>query len=101
MMGCSLLYFCYYFPDVLDHVLFVLPLYYPRCSYSSFDAAIYLTSRSMHHLLTTQVFVCFLVYVTRNAAVSSSSITKSLLVMSWPAQKSVPSLGFLRCVDLG
>src|SRR6266540_5532685 len=78
--------------------LFVLPLYYPRCSCDSFDAAIYLTSQSMHHLLTTQVFVRFLNYVTKNTAVSSSSITKSHLVISWPARKLVPSLSFLRCV---
>src|SRR6266498_3966897 len=101
MMGCSLLYFCYHFPDVLDHMLFVLPLCYPRCSYSSFDATIYLTSWSMHHLLTIQVFIRSLDYVTRNAAVSSFSITKSYLVISWPARKSVLSLGFLRCISLG
>jgi len=51
-------------------------------------------------LLTTQIFVCFLDYVTRNAAVSSSSITKSHLIISWLAQKSVLSLSFLRCVSL-
>ena len=55
----------------------------------------------MHHLLTTQVFVHSLDYVMRNAAVSSSLITKSYLVISWPAQKSIPSLGFLRYVGLG
>src|SRR6266542_239411 len=97
----SLVCFCYHFPDVLGHVLFVLLLCYPRRSCGSLDAAIYLTSQSMHHLLTTQVFIRSLDYVTRNAAVSSSSITKSHLVISWPAQKSVPSLGFLRCVSLG
>src|SRR6266540_3844293 len=100
-MDHSLLYFHCHFPDVLGHVLFVLPLCYPRCSCGSLDAAIYLTSQSMHHLLTTQVFVRSLDYVTRNAAVSSFSITKSYLVISWPARKSVPSLGFLRCVSLG
>src|SRR6266540_997539 len=101
MMDQNLLYFRYHFPDVLDCALFVLPLYYPRCSCSSFDATIYLTSRSMHHLLTTQICIRSLGYVTRNAAVSSSSITKSHFVISWPAQKSVLSLGFLRCVSLG
>src|SRR6266545_2826121 len=93
--------FHYRFLDVLGRVLSVLPLCYPRCSYGSFDAAIYLTSRSMHHLLTTQGFIRSLDYVTRNAAVSSSSITKFHLVISWPARKSVPSLGFLRYVSLG
>src|SRR6266540_2145006 len=101
MMVQSLIYFHYYFPDVLGRTLFVLPLYYPKCSYGSFDAAIYLNSQSMHHLLTTHVFVWSLDFVTRNATVSSSSITKSNLVISWPAQKSVPSLDFLRCVSLG
>src|SRR6266498_5271762 len=100
-MDQNLLFFRYCFPNVLDRALFVLPLYYPRYSYSSFDAAIYLTSQSMHHLLTTQVFRSFLSYVTRNATVSSSSITKSHLVISWPARKSIPSLGFLKCVSLG
>ncbi len=66
-----------------------------------FDTAIYLTSRSMYHLLTTQIFIHSLDYVTRNAAVSSSSITKSYLVISWPARKSIPSLSFLRCISLG
>jgi len=55
----------------------------------------------LYTLLTTQVFVHSLDYVMRNAAVSSSSITKSHLVISWPARKSVPFLDFLRCVDLG
>src|SRR6266498_3206398 len=100
-MNQNLLCFRYCFPDVLDRALFVLPLCYLRCSCGSFDAAIYLTSQSMHHLLTTQIFVRFLDYVTRNAAVSSSSITKSNLVIYWPARKSVPSLGFLRCVSSG
>src|SRR6266542_770829 len=99
-MDQNLLYFRYCFPDVLNHALFVLPLCYSRCSCGSFDAAIYLTSWSMHHLLTTQVFVRSLDYVMKNAAVSSSSITKSNLVISWPTRKSVPSLGFLRCVSL-
>ena len=69
-------------------------------------------SQSMYHLLenyfiaglillTTQIFVRFLDYVMRNAAVSSSSITKSHLIISWPAWKSILSLGFLRCVSLG
>src|SRR6266498_2082043 len=101
MMDQNLLYFQYCFPDILDRALFVLLLCYPRRSCGSFDAVIYLTSWSMHHLLTTQVFVCFLDSVTRNITVSSSSITKSYLVIFWPAQKSVPSLGFLRCVSLG
>src|SRR6266498_4077288 len=100
-MNQNLLRFRYRFPDVLDHALSVLSLYYPRCSYSSFDAAIYLTFRSMHHLLTTPVFRSSLSYVMRHAAVSSSLIPKSYLVISWPAQKSIPSLGFLRCVSLG
>src|SRR6266498_1713490 len=100
-MDQNLLFFRYRFPDVLDHVLFVLSLCYLRCLYDLFDAAIYLTSRSMHHLLTTQVFHKFLDYVTRNAAVLSSSITKSHLIISWPARKSVPSLDFLRCISLG
>jgi len=52
-------------------------------------------------LLTTQVFHSFSSCVTRNAVVSSSSITKSHLVISWPARKSVLFLGFLRCVSLG
>ncbi len=52
-------------------------------------------------LLTTQVFHTFLDYVTRNTAVSSSLITKFHLVISWPAQKSVLSLDFLRCISLG
>src|SRR6266545_512017 len=99
-MDQNLLSFCYHFPDILDRALFVLPLCYPRCSCNSFDAAIYLTSRSMHHLLTTQIFYSFLDYVMRNAAVSSSLITKSHLVISWPTQKSILSLGFLRCVGL-
>ncbi len=100
-MDQSVLYVHYYFSDVPSHALFVLPLYYPRYSYGSFDAAIYLTSRSMHHLLTTQGFIRSLDYITRNATVSSSLITKSHLVISWSAQKSVLSLGFLRCVGLG
>ena len=100
-MDQNLLCFCYRFPDVLNHVLFVLPLCYPKYLCDSFDTVIYLTSRSMHHLLTTQDFVRFLDYVTRNTAVSSFSITKSNLVISWPARKSVPSLGFLRYVSLG
>src|SRR6266498_1223077 len=100
-MDRSLLCFCYHFSDVLNRVLLVLPLYYLRRSYGSFDTAIYLTSRSMHYLLTTQAFVRFLDYITRNATVSSFSITKSHLGISWPARKSVPSLGFLRCVGLG
>src|SRR6266542_3578753 len=100
-MDQNLLFFHYRFPSVLDHALFVLPLCYPRCSCGSFNSAIYLTSQSMHHLLTTQVFRTFLDYVTRNAAVSSSSITKSHLVISWLTQKSVPSLNFLRYVGLG
>src|SRR6266508_533545 len=99
-MDQNLLYFRYRFLDVPDHALFVLPLYYLRCLYSSSDAAIYLISQSMHHLLTTQVFVRSLGYVTRNTAVSSFSITKSDLVISWPARKSILSLGFLRCVSL-
>src|SRR6266498_2054477 len=101
MMDQNLLCFRYRFLDILGRALFVLPLYYPRCSCGFFDAAIYLTSQSMHHLLTTQVFVRSLDYVTRNAAVSSSSITKSHLVISWPAQKLVPSLDSLRCINLG
>src|SRR6266542_2874796 len=101
MMNQSLLYVHYHFPDVLDRALFVLPLYYPRCSYDSFDAVIYLISRSMHHLLTTQSFVRSLDYVTRNAAVLSSLITKFYLVISWPARKSVLSLDFLKCMGLG
>src|SRR6266540_26354 len=100
-MDQNLLWFLYRFPDVLDCALFMLPLYYPRCSCGSFDAAIYLTSRSMHHLLTTQVFYSFLDYVMRNTTVLSSSITKSHLVISWPARKSVLSLDFLRCISLG
>ena len=52
-------------------------------------------------MLTTQVFVRSLDYITRNTAVSSSSIIKSHLAISWPTRKSVPSLGFLICVDLG
>src|SRR6266498_1139181 len=100
-MNHSLLCFCYHFPDVLGRVLFMLLLCYPRRSCGSLDAAIYLTSRSMHHLLTTRFFLRSLDYITRNAAVSSSSITKSHLVISWPARKSAPSLGFLRCVGLG
>ncbi len=39
------------------------------------DAAIYLTFWSMHHLLTTQVFLRSLDYVTRNTAVLSSVTT--------------------------
>src|SRR6266542_437395 len=99
-MDQNLLCFRYRFPDVLGRVLFVLPLYYSRCSCGSFDAAIYLTSQSMHHLLITQVFVRSLDYVTRNVTVSSSLITKSHLGISWSTLKSVPSLGFLRCVGL-
>src|SRR6266498_519694 len=100
MMDQNLLFFHYRFLDVLDHALFVLFLCYPRCSCGSSDAAIYLTSQSMHHLLTTQIFRSSLDYVTRNATVLSSSITKSHLVIFWPAQKSVPFLGFLRYVSL-
>src|SRR6266498_2025141 len=100
-MDQNLLYFLYRFLDILGRALFVLPLCYSRRSYGSFDAAIYLTSRSMYHLLTTQGFVRSLDYVTRNTAVSSFSITKSNLVISWPVQKSVPFLDFLRCVSLG
>ncbi len=58
----------------------------PKCKFST--------------MLTTQDFRSSLGYVTRNATVSSSSITKSNLVISWPARKSVPSLDFLRCVGL-
>src|SRR6266540_4323473 len=101
MIDRNLLCFCYCFLDVSNHVLSVLLLCYPRCSCCSFDAAIYLNSQSMHHLLTTQVTIRSLDYVTRNAAVSSSSITKSYLIISWPARKLVLSLGFLRCVSLG
>ncbi|SRR6266540_3790738 len=100
-MDQNLLFFRYRFPDILDRALFVLPLCYFRCSCGSFDAAIYLNSQSMHHLLITQVFRTFLGYVTRNIAVSSFSITKSHLVISWLDRKSVPFLGFLRCVSLG
>src|SRR6266542_3532737 len=100
-MDRNLLCFRYRSPNVLNRTLSVLPLYYLRCSYGSFDAAIYLTSQSMYYLLTTQGFVRSLVYVTRNAAVLSFSITKFHLVISWPTRKSVPSLGFLRCVGLG
>src|SRR6266542_4977006 len=100
MMDQNLLFFYYRFPDVLDRVLFVLPLCYPRCSCDSFDAAIYLTSQSIYYLLITQVFRTFLGYVTRNAAISSFSIIKSHLVISWPTRKSVPSLDFLGCISL-
>src|SRR6266542_4925171 len=99
-MDQNLLFFRYRFPDILDRALFVLPLCYPRCSCGSFDTAIYLNSQNMHHLLTTQDFVRSLDYIMRNAAVSSFSITKSYLVISWLIRKSVPFLNCLRCVSL-
>ena len=85
MIGQSLLCYCLTVLGVLDHALLMLLVCYPRHSYSFFDAAIYLTSQSMHYLLTTQVFIHSLDYVMRNATVSSSSITKFHLVISWPA----------------
>ena len=71
--------------------------YLPDLTYPS-----YLSIRKNQEsvLLTTQVFCSFSDYVMRNAAVSSSSITKSHLVISWPARKLVPSLDFWRCVSL-
>ena len=75
-MDQSLIYFYLNFPDVLNRMPSVLPLYYPKHSYIFLvNATIYLTFQNIHYLLTTQVFVRFLDYIIRNAAVSFFTIT--------------------------
>ena len=64
------LQWCLVIPCVVNRALFVLLLYYSKRSYDlSLNAAIYLTSQSMHHLLTTQTFVRPLDYIMRNTAI--------------------------------